>query len=138
MKIDVNVDCWPPEPKAVRSNRAGRTIKKASPYDKNRKGFFLSHDSWQKTSSFTARRLVNNVGTRLLPTRHAKCRIIAPAVPIQHLNTGFTPVTSVFGHMRSQESPRPKGKTRANTQCKRSHSRTPVWWPPERCTMNMQ
>ena len=27
MKTDVNVECWPPEPKAVRSNRAGRTIK---------------------------------------------------------------------------------------------------------------
>ncbi len=27
MKTDVNVDCWPPEPKAVRSNRAGRTTK---------------------------------------------------------------------------------------------------------------
>ena len=28
MKTDVNVDCWPPEPKAVSSNLAGRTIKR--------------------------------------------------------------------------------------------------------------
>ena len=30
MKTDVNADCWPPEPKAVSSNLAERTIKNSS------------------------------------------------------------------------------------------------------------